>query len=291
MTREAHRDKKGERIAKALARAGIASRREIERMIAAGRIRLDGRRLDSPAVLVESLDGILVDGQKVAAPEPARLWRCHKPSGLVTTHRDPGGRPTLFDRLPEHLPRVISVGRLDLNSEGLILLTNDGGLARWLEMPSTGWIRRYRVRAHGTVDEARLAALADGITVDGVVYEPIEARLESRTAHNCWLAMSLREGKNREIRRVLAALGLEVNRLIRVAYGPFTLGSLPRGAVAEVPKKALYGAAGGYFRDLAQAPARVGLPDQKAHDPSKWAKAKPKPKRPAARRRQQKPAP
>lgn len=275
----------GERIAKVLARAGVGSRRDIERMIEARRIRLHGRLLDSPAVNVTSLEGISVDGKPVALSEPPRLWRYHKPVGLLTTHKDPEGRPTVFEKMPEHLPRVISVGRLDLNSEGLLLLTNDGALARWMELPTTGWLRRYRVRVHGAVDEKKLAGLKNGISVEGVLYESIEATLESRSGSNSWLMVVLREGKNREIRKVLGALGLEVNRLIRLSYGPFTLGSLPRGGVVEVPRKALYGAAAGFLKsDAAEAPA-IAYERRKATDPSKWAKAKPKPKRPGMKRR------
>lgn len=230
---------KGERIAKRLARLGLCSRREAERWIAAGRVAVDGVVLDSPAVLVDADARIQVDGERVGAAEPTRLWRYHKPRGLVTTHADPQGRPTVFDALPAEMPRVISVGRLDLDSEGLLLLTNDGALARRLELPATGWKRRYRVRVYGRVDDAALAKLADGITVEGVAYGPIQAVLESRTGANCWLALSLREGRNREIRRVLGALDLQVNRLIRTAFGPFQLGALKSDAVAEVPAKAL----------------------------------------------------
>ncbi|HSR70830.1 MAG TPA: pseudouridine synthase [Kiloniellales bacterium] len=230
---------RGERIAKAIARAGICSRREAERLIAQGRVSLDGRTLDSPAVVVEPGAAIAVDGEPIPAPAPTRLWRYHKPRGLITTARDPQGRPTVFERLPPDLPRVLAVGRLDLNSEGLLLLTNDGALKRRLELPATGWIRRYRVRVHGTVEETRLAALAKGITVDGVDYGPIEARLERRTGTNAWLSVALREGKNREVRKVLEHLGLTVNRLIRTAYGPFQLGNLAAGALAPVPAKVL----------------------------------------------------
>lgn len=224
-----------ERIAKRLARAGIASRREAERMIAAGRIAVDGRVLDSPAMLVGPDARISVDGRPIAAPERTRLFRYHKPEGLIVSARDPEGRPTVFERLPAGLPRLVSVGRLDINSEGLLLLTNDGALARRLELPESGWVRRYRVRVHGTVNEAALAALARGVTVEGVRYGPIEAALDTRKGANAWLTVSLREGKNREVRKVMAHLGLAVGRLIRVAFGPFQLGQLPRGAVEEVP--------------------------------------------------------
>lgn len=224
----------GERIAKFLSRAGIASRREAERMIGAGRVAVNGTVLATPATLVGAEDRVSVDGRAVGVPERTRLFRYHKPAGLVVTHRDPQGRPTVFERMPPGMPRVVSVGRLDLSSEGLLLLTNDGALARQLELPATGWLRRYRVRVFGRVDEARLAHLADGITVDGVRYGPIEAGLDSRRGDNAWLTVSLREGRNREVRRVLEHLGLRVSRLIRVAYGPFQLGQLPRGGIEEV---------------------------------------------------------
>jgi 23S rRNA pseudouridine2605 synthase len=229
----------GERIAKFLARAGVASRRDAERLLTERRVRLNNTIVEHPATFVSAGDIILVDGTVVDAPERTKLWRYHKPDGLMTTHRDPQGRPTVFERLPPHLPRVVSVGRLDLNSEGLLLLTNDGGLARRLELPATGWLRRYRARVHGVVDERALAALAAGVTVEGVRYGPIEAGLDSRKGENAWLTLSLREGKNREVRRVLAHLGLSVARLIRVSYGPFQLGQLSRGAVEEVPARVL----------------------------------------------------
>lgn len=227
-----------ERIAKALARAGVASRRDAERLIADGRVAVNGNQLTTPAFLVSPRDRITLDGQPVQRPEALRLWRYHKPAGLVTTHRDPAGRPTVFEHLPEELPRVISVGRLDLTTEGLLLLTNDGELARSLELPSSGWLRRYRVRAFGRPDVEALAGLRQGITVDGIAYGPIEALLERAEGANAWLTVSLREGKNREVRTVLEAVGLKVNRLIRVSYGPFQLGHLPAGAVEEVPPAA-----------------------------------------------------
>jgi len=229
----------GERVAKFLSRAGIASRRDAERMVAEGRVKLNNVAVTHPATFVTKDDLIVVDGKPVDAPERTRLWRYHKPDGLMTTHRDPEGRPTVFEKLPPHLPRVVSIGRLDLNSEGLLLLTNDGALARRLELPATGWIRRYRVRVFGAVDPKALAALARGVSVDGVRYGPIEAGLDSRKGDNCWLTVALREGRNREIRRVMAHLGLHVSRLIRVSYGPFQLGQLARGAVEEVTGKVL----------------------------------------------------
>ncbi|HEV7265915.1 MAG TPA: pseudouridine synthase [Falsiroseomonas sp.] len=225
---------RGERIAKWLARAGIASRRDAEKMIAEGKVKLNGKKVEGPATFVAAGDRVSVDGKVVASPERTRLFRYHKPEGLVTTHRDPEGRPTVFDKLPAALPRVVSIGRLDIASEGLLLLTNDGELARRLELPSNGWLRRYRVRVFGAVDERGLARLARGITIEGVSYGPIEAGLDSRQGANAWLTVSLKEGKNREVRRVMAHLGLQVTRLIRVAYGPFQLGALPRGGVEEV---------------------------------------------------------
>lgn len=228
-----------ERIAKVLARAGVCSRRDAERWIGEGRVAVDGQVLTSPAVTVTAESDVRVDGEPLPAPDRPRLWRYHKPAGLVTTHRDEKGRPTVFDALPKGLPRLISIGRLDLNSEGLLLLTNDGALARRLELPSTGWIRRYRVRVHGEVEPDRLTRLANGITIDGISYGPIRASLDRRQGSNAWLTMALREGKNREVRRVLEHLGLQATRLIRLSYGPFQLGNLPRGSVDEVPKKVL----------------------------------------------------
>jgi 23S rRNA pseudouridine2605 synthase len=228
----------GERVAKALARAGVASRRDVERLIEAGRVALNGRVLTTPAVKVEPGDILTVDGEVVNEPEPARLFRYHKPVGLVTSHKDPQGRPTVFAALPPGLPRLISVGRLDLNSEGLLLLTNDGGLARALELPETAILRRYRARAHGRITQEKLDTLKNGITVEGVRYGPIEARLdkakEGPQGANVWISVALTEGKNREVRRVLEALGLKVNRLIRLAYGPFALGTLGVGELEEV---------------------------------------------------------
>jgi 23S rRNA pseudouridine2605 synthase len=269
----------GERVAKALARAGVASRREVERLIAAGRVKLNGEVLTTPAVKVDSADVLTVDGQVVGAAEPARLWRYHKPVGLVTTHADPKGRPTVFDHLPKGLPRVISVGRLDLNSEGILLLTNDGGLARSMELPSSGLVRRYRARVRGQATQTALDALSDGLTVDGVVYGPIQARLEPKSGEgvNHWIAISLAEGKNREVRKVLDALGLAVNRLIRVSYGPHQLGDLRPGEVAEVDMQGR--AVGGRLKpDSGGAPEPAA--DAKKVYKAGWAKAKPKPRPP-----------
>ncbi|MFD2235307.1 pseudouridine synthase [Phaeospirillum tilakii] len=235
----------GERIAKRLARAGLCSRREAERWIAEGRVSVNGTVLDSPARVVEAGDLILVDGKPVAEPERTRLWRYHKPAGLVTTHRDPEGRKTVFAALPADMPRVVSVGRLDLNSEGLLLLTNDGALARRLELPGNAWVRRYRVRVHGEVDPTVLVRLEQGVTVEGVTYGPIKAILDRQQGANAWLTVSLQEGKNREVRKVMEHLGWPVTRLIRVAYGPFQLGTLAEGAVEEVPGKVLREQLGG----------------------------------------------
>lgn len=232
-------DYEGDRIAKVLARAGVCSRRDAERMIADGRVAVNGRRLDTPALNVTPNDNITVDGKPVGEPDPPRLWRYHKPAGLVTTNRDPQGRETVFQKLPASLPRVNAVGRLDINTEGLLLLTNDGGMKRFLELPSTGWLRRYRVRAFGKADEARLAALKKGIEIDGVNYRSIEASLERVQGGNVWLTMALREGKNREIKKVLEALDLKVNRLIRLSFGPFQLGQLDSGRVEEVTRRVL----------------------------------------------------
>jgi len=229
----------GERIAKRLARAGISSRRDAEEMIAAGRVRVNGKVLSSPAVNVGPDDLIQVDNELIPAIERTRLFLFHKPGGVVTTNRDPEGRKTVFDVLPEGLPRLLTVGRLDINTEGLLLLTNDGGLARVLELPATGWLRRYRVRVHGRVDESKLRELRDGIAVDGVFYGAIEATLDREQGSNAWLTLGLREGKNREVKNVLGALGLDVSRLIRVSFGPFQLGELPEGAVQELRGKML----------------------------------------------------
>ena len=231
----------GERIAKLLARAGVASRREVERMIAEGRVALDGNVLETPATVLPDLKGVTVDGKPVAAAEPARLFAFHKPSGLITAERDPAGRPTIYtalrNALPQGAPRLMPVGRLDFTTEGLLLLTNDGGLKRALELPASGVPRTYRARAFGKVTQAMLDELIEGVTIEGVNYGRIEADLERGSGLNRWIQMTLREGKNREVRRVLEHLGLQVSRLIRVGYGPFALGDLPRGAAVELPAK------------------------------------------------------
>jgi 23S rRNA pseudouridine2605 synthase len=232
-------EKAGERIAKRLARAGLCSRRDAERWIGEGRVTVNGKKLDTPACVVTANDTIIVDGKPLPDAERTRLWRCHKRAGLMTTHRDPEGRPTVFERLPKDMPRVISIGRLDYNSEGLLLLTNDGALARRLELPATGWVRRYRVRVHGEVDPAKLVPLENGVTIDGVRFGSIKGTLDRQQGSNAWLTLALQEGKNREIRKVMDYLGWPVTRLIRVAYGPFQLGSLPEGDVEEIPGKVL----------------------------------------------------
>ncbi len=225
---------KGERIAKFLSRAGVASRRDAERMIAAGRVAVNGKLIESPALNVSEADTVAVDGKDVAPAEASRLWLYHKPAGLVTTARDEKGRETVFDTLPEDMPRVMSVGRLDINSEGLLLLTNDGGIKRKLELPSTGWMRRYRVRINGKPKDEDFAPLREGITVDGERFQPMSVTLDRQQGANAWITIGLREGKNREIRRAMEAVGFRVNRLIRISYGPFKLGDLKPGAVEEL---------------------------------------------------------
>jgi len=231
--------KSGERIAKVLARAGLASRRDAEEIVTQGRVTVNGRVINSPALDITDNDVVAVDGKPLPPRERTRLFMYHKPRGLMTTHADPEGRPTVFDNLPEGLPRLISIGRLDFNTEGLLLLTNDGGLARTLEHPDTGWLRRYRVRAHGEVTQAQLDQLKDGVEVDGIKYGPIDATLERDQSSNVWVVFAIREGKNREVRNVMAHLGLEVNRLIRISYGPFQLGELEEGKVEEVKTRVL----------------------------------------------------
>lgn len=229
----------GDRIAKVLSRAGVASRREAERMIADGRVSVNGKTITSPALNVTTDDRIVVDGKQVGEPDPPRLWLYHKPAGLVTTERDEKDRPTVFASLPDDMPRVMSVGRLDLNSEGLLLLTNDGALKRKLELPATGWLRRYRVRINGSVSEAKLDALRAGIEVEGIRYQPMVVTFDRQQGANAWLTVSLREGKNREIRRAMCEIGVTVNRLIRVSYGPFQLADLKQGAVEEIRQRVL----------------------------------------------------
>lgn len=230
---------RAERIAKLLARAGVASRRAAEAMIAEGRVALKGKPVESPALKLESLEGVTVDGKPVAAPEPPRLWLYHKPVGLITTERDAEGRPTVFASLPPEMPRVVSVGRLDINSEGLLLLTNDGAIKRRLELPETGWTRKYRVRFHGKAEEATFEPLRKGLEIEGERFRPMVVTLDRVQGANGWATVAITEGRNREIRRAFEAIGLKVNRLIRVSYGPFQLGTLEPGAVREVPPRVL----------------------------------------------------
>lgn len=226
-----------ERIAKRIARAGICSRRDAEKLIAEGRVTLNGEKVTTPATKVDAYSLITVNGKQLAEPEPARLWRFHKPAGLVTTHKDPGGRPTVFQTLPKGLPRVVSVGRLDVNTEGLLLLTNDGELARKLELPSGGWQRQYRVRLFGEIKQETLDTLAEGVTIDGVRYGPVIAKLERSKGIYSWATVTIHEGKNREVKRIMESLNLKVARLIRVQFGPFHLGQLAEGAVEEISSK------------------------------------------------------
>lgn len=237
----------GERIAKVIARAGICSRRDAERLIGEGRVKLNGKLLASAATNVTDRDVILIDGQPLPQKEATKLWRYHKPGGLVVSNHDPEGRPTVFDKLRQQLPRVVSIGRLDINTEGLLLLTNDGELARFLELPATGWTRKYRVRAFGHVDAAALKKLENGVEVEGVRYGPIEAQIERVQGDNTWLTIAIKEGKNREVKRICEHLGLQVNRLIRTAFGPFQLGELPRGGIEEVPTRAMKSSIGEKF--------------------------------------------
>ncbi len=274
-----------ERIAKRLARAGLCSRRDAERWIAAGRVSVDGRVLDSPALAVDGASRILVDGRPIPEIGTPRLWRHHKPRGRIVSNRDARGRPTVFDGLPADMPRVVAVGRLDLDSEGLLLLANDGELARLLELPSTGWVRRYRVRVRGRPEPDRLAALKRGLELDGERFGPIEAELDRQGPGNAWLTVALREGRNREVRRALEHVGLAVNRLIRVSFGPFQLGSLPAGETAEVRPGALreqLGAARPGGGGTARAKPAAGRPGK---PPGARAGAKPKSKPRGADRR------
>ncbi len=272
--------KSGERIAKVVSRAGLASRRDAEEWIVQGRVTVNGRIINSPALDVTANDVISVDGKPLPPRERTRLFLFHKPRGLMTTHADPEGRPTVFDNLPEGLPRLISIGRLDFNTEGLLLLTNDGGLARALELPDTGWLRRYRVRAHGEVTQAQLDELKRGVEVDGVKYGPIDAVLERDQGANVWLVFAIREGKNREVRNVMAHLGLEVNRLIRVSYGPFQLAELPEGQVEEVKTRVLRDQLGEKISALAGADFNRPMPGEAAAKPEDEAIDAPRGKKP-----------
>ena len=285
MPEKATHDKPGERIAKVIARAGLASRRQAETLIAAGRVSVNGAVISSPALNVTTRDRIVVDGQPLPSKARTRLFRYHKPRGLVTTHSDPEGRPTIFRALPKRLPRLISVGRLDLNSEGLLLLTNDGGLARALELPATGWLRRYRVRALGRVTQEALDRLGRGTTVAGIHYGPIEATLDREQGANVWLTLGLREGKNREVRKVLEQLGLKVNRLIRVAYGPFELGTLDDGGVEEVETEELRMALGPEIVEQANADFESPLDHEMPAVSPRHSGARPKGREPGIQKR------
>ncbi len=262
----------GDRIAKVLSRAGIASRRDAERMIAAGRVQVNGHQIDSPALNVTASDKIKVDGKPLPDPEPARLWLYHKPPGLVTTTSDEKGRATIFDALPEDLPRVMSVGRLDLNSEGLLLLTNDGAIKRRLELPSTGWLRKYRVRINGRPKDEDFAPLRRGMVVDGLRFQPMDVSLDRQQGANAWLTIGLREGKNREIRRAIEDVGFSVNRLIRVSFGPFQLGTLKSGAVEELRRRVV--------RDQLGLDSEADLADRVGTAKAKRPPLRPKRKRP-----------
>jgi 23S rRNA pseudouridine2605 synthase len=239
----------GERIAKRLARAGVCSRRDAERFIAQGRVKVDGKTITSPALNVTEEQVISFDGSIIDAPEETRVWRYHKSAGTITTARDPQGRPTVFEKLPPEMPRVVTVGRLDFNTEGLLLLTNDGELARHMELPQNAWLRHYRVRVYGDVEPKKLAALSNGITISGIRYEPMKVEIEKskEEGSNKWLAVTIREGKNREVRKIMEYLGLQVTRLIRVAFGPFPLGKLSRGGIEEIPRRVLHEALGNFF--------------------------------------------
>jgi len=278
---------KGDRIAKVLARAGIASRREAERMIEIGQVSVNGKVISSPALNVTGSDRILVNGKPIAAAEETRMWRYYKPIGLVTSNSDEKGRDTVFDHLPETLPRVMSVGRLDINSEGLLLLTNDGGLKRRLELPATGWMRKYRVRVNGTPTDAMLEPLRKGIVADGEKFQPMLVGLDRQQGANAWLTIGLREGKNREIRRAMEQVGLVVNRLIRVSYGPFQLGDLKPGDVEEIKGRVLRDQLGMSPAEEPQTKSRtirpkpVGAKTARAMDPSKSLRRKPGPPRKA----------
>lgn len=273
----------GERIAKVIARAGICSRREAEKLIEDGRVAVNGKTIESPALNITGGETILVDGKVLPAQEPTRLWRYHKPAGLVTTAKDPEGRTTVFEKLPDDMPRVISVGRLDINTEGLLLLTNDGELARLLELPATGWTRRYRVRAWGRIVQADLDKLKNGLTVEGVRYGPIEAVIDKVQGSNVWLTVSLKEGKNREVKRVLAVLGLHVNRLIRLSFGPFQIGDLEPGDIKQVPNRVLMDQLGSHaaaFEQKAGKQKAGGAPKTRVAENRKPGLKKPDLKKP-----------
>ncbi len=238
----------GERIAKVIARAGVCSRREAEQLIADGHVTLNHKILKTAAINVTEADQIRINGKLLPQAEDSKLWRYHKPDGLVVSHKDPQGRPSVFDKLRQQLPRVMSIGRLDINTEGLLLLTNDGEIERLLELPSSGWIRRYRVRAYGKMDDAGLELLKGGVEIEGVRYGPVEAKVETSQGDNVWMTVSIREGKNREVKKICDYLGLQVNRLIRTNFGPFQLGDLKRGGIEEIPRKFWQEQLGGKFK-------------------------------------------
>lgn len=271
-------ENKGERIAKVLARAGIGSRRAVERMIEARMVKINGHVVDSPATFITSVEGITVDGQKVSEPEDARLWVYHKPAGRLTTYHDPEGRPTIFEALPANMPRVVAVGRLDLNTEGLLLLTNDGGLARWLELPSTGWVRTYRVRVNGRFHHKRLEEVSKGVTIEGIRYRSVDIKLDDRKEGvNQWMTVSITEGKNREVRKLLEYAGMTVTRLIRTSYGPFELGKIQRGSVEEVASSLLKKNCQDYFKEIGIDIPEVQTNKDKPKTKGKgWAKPKAK---------------
>jgi 23S rRNA pseudouridine2605 synthase len=289
MSDKSHSETSGERIAKVIARAGLASRREAEAWIVAGRVSVNGAVISSPALNVRPSDSVVVDGIPLRSRERTRLFLYHKPRGLVTTHSDPEGRDTIFRALPKGLPRLISVGRLDINTEGLLLLTNDGGLARILELPVTGWLRRYRVRALGRVQQDALNRLRGGITVDGIRYGPIEATVDREQGANVWLTFGIREGKNREVRKVLETLGLTVNRLIRVAFGPFELGDLDDGAVKEVETAELRAKLGEQIVTEASADFESPLTVDEPKAPPRHSGARAKSRQPDGRARGSRP--
>jgi 23S rRNA pseudouridine2605 synthase len=269
----------GDRIAKVLARAGVASRREAERMIELGQVSVNGKVITSPALNVTGKDRILVDGKPIASPDEARMWRYYKPIGLVTSERDEKGRDTVFQHLPEDLPRVISVGRLDINSEGLLLLTNDGALKRRLELPATGWMRKYRVRVNGSPEDRQLDPLRRGMVIGGERFQPMQVSLDRQQGANAWLTVGLREGKNREIRRAMEEVGLKVNRLIRVSYGPFQLGELKPGEVEEIRPKVLRDQLGlAAPKEKGAPPKRTSARPPRAADPSKSLRSRPRKK-------------
>ena len=275
----------GERIAKYLARCGVASRRACEQLIENGKVSVNGQRLHSPAFKVTGREHIKVEGRSIRSPEPTRLWRYHKPAGLLTTNSDPEGRSTIFQELPKDLPRTVTIGRLDLNTEGLLLLTNDGELARALELPANAFERTYRARAHGRITQDKLDTLKDGITVDGDVFGPITATLERQTGANSWLHVSLKEGKKREVRRALEALEMKVNRLIRVSYGPFELGKLTPGSVAEVPSHTLTQTLGPLLPDANLGPSLGSGFERSDNRPHNARKPKRRPSRQGGRRK------